>query len=258
MTPLLIAVVALVMVATSFLSGIFGMAGGMVLVGVLLAILPLPTAMALHAITQMASNAWRALIWRRHVRWRIVGAYVIGCAIAVGVWGLWLYVPTKALALIGLGALPLITRFMPAHLRARPEHFGHGVAQGTVSMMLMLLTGVAGPQLDQFFLGGKAGESSLDRRQIIATKGICQLFGHTLKLLYFGALIDNSASVDPMLAAIAITASMIGTGLSKKVLEAMSDAQYRTWADRIILGISVYYVAYGGYLLAAPIVSAGT
>lgn len=250
MTPLLIAFVALVMVATSFLSGIFGMAGGMVLVGVLLAILPLPTAMALHAITQMASNAWRALIWRRHVRWRIVGAYVVGCVIAVAAWSLWLYVPTKALALIGLGALPLLTRFMPAHLRARPEHFSHGVVQGTVSMMLMLLTGVAGPQLDQFFLGG-----TLDRRQIIATKGICQLFGHTLKLLYFGALIDNAASVDPMLAIIAITAAMIGTGLSKKVLEAMSDTQYRTWANRIILGISVYYVAYGGYLLAEPLFS---
>lgn len=258
MTPLLIAVVAAVMVGTSFLSGIFGMAGGMVLVGVLLAILPVPTAMALHAITQMASNGWRALIWRRHVRWRIVLAYMIGCAIAVAVWSLWLYVPSKALALLGLGALPLATRFAPAHLRARPERFSHGVGQGVLSMMLMLLTGVAGPQLDQFFLGGRDRDGGLDRREIIATKGICQLFGHTLKLLYFGALIDNAATVDPMLAGIAITASMIGTGLSKKVLEAMSDAQYRKWADRIILGVSVYYVAYGGYLLAAPMVPAGT
>jgi hypothetical protein len=30
------------MVATSFLSGIFGMAGGLILMGVLLALLPLP------------------------------------------------------------------------------------------------------------------------------------------------------------------------------------------------------------------------
>lgn len=245
MTPLLIAFIAAVMVATSFLSGIFGMAGGMVLVGVLLAVLPLPAAMALHAITQMASNAWRALIWRRHVRWRIAVSYAIGCVIAVGLWSLWLFVPSKALALIGLGALPLATRFVPTHLRARPEHFGHGVGQGALSMMLMLLTGVAGPQLDQFFLGG-----GLDRRQIIATKGICQLFGHTVKLVYFGALIDQAAPVDPVLAAVAVTASMIGTGLSKRVLEAMSDAQYRRWADRIILGISLYYVAHGGYLLA--------
>jgi len=251
MSPVLIAVIAAVMIATSFLSGIFGMAGGMVLVGVLLAILPLPTAMALHAITQMASNGWRALLWRRHVRWRIVIAYMIGCALAVAVWSLWLYVPSKALALLGLGALPLAARLAPAHLRANPARFAHGIGQGTVSMMLMLLTGVAGPQLDQFFLGG-----GLDRREIIATKGICQLFGHTLKLLYFGALIDDAATVDPTLAAIAITASMIGTMLSKKVLEAMSDAQYRVWADRIILGVSVFYVAHGGILLVEPLLSA--
>ncbi len=255
MTPVLIAFVAAVMVATSFLSGIFGMAGGMVLVGVLLAILPVPTAMALHAITQMASNGWRALLWRRHVRWRIVAAYMIGCAIAVAVWGLWLYVPSKALALLGLGVLPLAVRLAPTRLHLRPDRFGHGIGQGTLSMMLMLLTGVAGPQLDQFFLGKKEGgrEGALDRREIIATKGMCQLFGHTLKLLYFGVLIDEAATVDPTLAAVAVTASMIGTGLSKRVLEALSDAQYRQWADRIITGISVYYIAYGGYLLAAPI-----
>ena len=60
------------MVATAFLSGLFGMAGGLILIGVLLAFMPLPTAMVLHAITQMASNGWRALLWRAHIRWRPV------------------------------------------------------------------------------------------------------------------------------------------------------------------------------------------
>ena len=57
MTPLMIAGLGALMVATAFLSGLFGMAGGLVLIGVLLALMPLPTAMVLHAITQMASNA---------------------------------------------------------------------------------------------------------------------------------------------------------------------------------------------------------
>jgi uncharacterized membrane protein YfcA len=251
MSAALIALIAAVMVATSFLSGIFGMAGGMVLVGVLLAILPLPVAMALHAITQMASNGWRALLWRRHIRWRIVLAYMTGCGFAVALWSVWLYVPSTALALIGLGALPLLARLAPERLRASPHKVSHGVGQGALSMMLMLLTGVAGPQLDQFFLGG-----GLNRRTIIATKGVCQLFGHTLKLLYFGALIDQAAAIDPLLAGVAVLASFVGTGLSKRVLESMSDATYRVWADRIILGVSVYYVGHGGYLLAAPILTA--
>ena len=72
MSALMIAALGLLMVATAFLSGLFGMAGGLILIGVLLALMPLPSAMVLHAITQMASNGWRAFLWRRHIRWRPV------------------------------------------------------------------------------------------------------------------------------------------------------------------------------------------
>src|SRR2546423_5583453 len=60
----MIAALGALMVGTAFLSGLFGMAGGMILIGVLLMLMPLPTAMVLHAITQMASNGWRAFLWR--------------------------------------------------------------------------------------------------------------------------------------------------------------------------------------------------
>src|ERR1700759_978114 len=83
MSSLVIAGLGLLMVATAFLSGLFGMAGGLILIGVLLALMPLPTAMVLHAITQMASNGWRALLWRKHIRWRPVANYMVGAAIAL-------------------------------------------------------------------------------------------------------------------------------------------------------------------------------
>ena len=86
MTPLLISVLCLAMVGTSFLSGIFGMAGGMILVGILLVLLPVPEAMMLHGVTQMASNGWRGLLWwqaralegRRRLR--------AGCAARAAAW----------------------------------------------------------------------------------------------------------------------------------------------------------------------------
>src|SRR6195256_6430187 len=93
MTPLMIAALGLLMVATSFLSGLFGMAGGLILIGVLLALMPLPTAMVLHAITQMASNGWRAFLWRKHIKWRPVSIYLVGCALALAVWSIFRYVP---------------------------------------------------------------------------------------------------------------------------------------------------------------------
>ena len=60
-----VAAVVAAVLGTSFLGGIFGMIGGLVLMGVLLLFLPVPAAMTLHAITQMTANGWRALVWRR-------------------------------------------------------------------------------------------------------------------------------------------------------------------------------------------------
>jgi uncharacterized protein len=245
MTPLLILALTLVIVATTFLSGLFGMAGGLVLVGVLFVFLPLPTAMVLHAATQIASNLWRALIWRQHIRWRIVVAYMVGGAIALVPWSLTQFVPSTPVAMIFLGVIPLLVHLVPRRMQPNPESPRHGVTYGAVSMTSMLLTGVAGPLLDSFFLGG-----NLDRREIVATKGMCQIFGHSLKLAYFGGIIDQVADMNATMLGLAIVASLIGTVLAKRLLEAMSDTQYRKWAGGLITAISGYYVLHGSALLA--------
>ena len=187
MSPLLIAALCLTMVGTSFLSGIFGMAGGMILVGVLLAMLPVPEAMMLHGVTQMASNGWRGLLWWRYVRWGAVTPYILGCAAALLLWSLWRYVPSKPAALLMLGLTPFLARMAPASYRPNPESMRQGALYGAACMTLILLTGVSGPLIDTFFLGGK-----LDRREIVATKAVCQIFGHAAKLIYFGSLIDQA------------------------------------------------------------------
>ena len=85
-------------------------------------------------------------------------------------------------------------------------------------MGLMLMTGVSGPLMDTFFLGGNFG-----RKEVVATKATCQVASHFVKLIYFGGIIDQAASLDPVLAAVAVAASMLGTTLARRLLEAMSD-----------------------------------
>jgi uncharacterized membrane protein YfcA len=247
MSPLLVILLCLSMVATSFLSGIFGMAGGMILIGILLALLPLPQAMVLHAVTQIASNGWRSLLWFKYIRWQPIGAYVFGCIVAVSLWAVAQYVPDTPTALLLLGVTPFLARLLPRDLKANPESPLQGAIYGVICMSLLLLTGVSGPLLDAFFLGGK-----LDRREIVATKAICQVFGHTVKLIYFGGIIEQAGIIDPVVGALAITAAMIGTTLSGRVLGAMSDSQYRLWANRIVTAIALYYVGHGSYLLVVP------
>ena len=82
-----------------------------------------------------------------------------------------------------------------------------------------------------------------------ADGGQCQIFGHAAKLIYFGAVIEQAASVDPIVAGLAIAASMLGTSLAARVLLAMTDRQYRSWANRIITAIAGYYVAHGTLMI---------
>jgi uncharacterized protein len=236
--------IGLLVAGTTFLSGLFGMAGGLILIGALLAFMPVGGAMVLHAVTQIASNVWRGLLWRRHIRWRAVAAYVLGCSLALLAWSLTQYVPSRAVALLLLGVTAFLPRLAPSNLKPNPESFLQGTIYGSACMSLMILTGVAGPLLDAYFLGG-----TLDRREIVATKAMCQIVGHAMKLTYFGALIEQAGGLDPLVAIIAVAASLVGTALAKPVLVAMSDAQYRLWAGRLITAIAVYYLFHGAAIL---------
>ncbi len=57
---------------TSMLSGIFGMAGGLVLMWFLLLAFPAASAMAVHGAIQLTANGSRAWLSRRCIVWRTV------------------------------------------------------------------------------------------------------------------------------------------------------------------------------------------
>jgi len=246
MTALTMTLVVVTMLGTAFLSGVFGMAGGLILMGVLLTLLPLPAAMALHAVTQIASNGWRAVLWYRHIHWRSAAGFLCGSVSAFALWALWQYVPGKAVAFLMLGASPFLARMVPPALRADPINPVNGAFYGACCMSLLLLTGVSGPLMDTFFLG----KARLDRHAVVATKAACQVFGHLAKFLYFGSLIAGAGSVDPLLGGLAVLASIIGTSAARPVLERMGDGQYRLWANRIIYTLATLYLIQGTYLLA--------
>ena len=248
MSLLTLIAVCATMLVTNFLSGLFGMAGGVILIGLLLVLLPVQQAMVLHGITQLASNVWRMVVWRAHIRWDIAAVYSIGSVFALVAWGFTRFVPDKALSFLLLGVTPFLTMVMPKDMRpdaeSRPQAIGYGIG----CTALILLTGVAGPMLDTFFLGGK-----LERRQIMATKSVCQVLGHTVKLIYFAGIVVDPGTIDYLTAGLAIAMAAIGTAAAKPVVEMLSDKTYRLWANRIVVTVSAYYTCYGVWLFAAPL-----
>src|SRR5262247_2866568 len=151
-----------------------------------------------------------------------------------------------------LGITPFMARMTPKNIKPNPDSVWQGSFYGFICMGLMLMTGVSGPLMDTFFLGGKFG-----RREIVATKATCQVASHFTKLLYFGGIIDQAATLDPVLAGGAIAAAMLGTALARRLLEAMTDQRYRVWATRLITTSACYYIGYGSWLLVrTPVMAA--
>jgi uncharacterized membrane protein YfcA len=231
---------------TSFISGILGMAGGMILMGILLAMLPLPEAMMLHGITQLASNGWRALLWRDKVDWRIFRGYVYGAVTTLAIFAVMKFVVSKPIAFIVMGVTPFIAMVLPEEWHLNVERKGQPYACGFVCSALALLAGVSGPILDVFFVRSKMG-----RHAVVATKAMTQSFSHISKIVYFGvfAAIGGGAEVNPWMGAMMVLLAFAGTSVSRHVLERMNDKSFRLWTRWTVLSLGVFYLASGAWSL---------
>jgi uncharacterized protein len=247
LSPLTLAVLALTILATSFMSGVFGMAGGLVLLGVLLLMLDVAPAMILFGTTQAAANGWRAILWIKQVQWGIVWRFMIGAAIAFVILRWLSLLPNKAVIYIGLGLSPFLAELLPKTLTPNITRPGAPYICGVLIMITTLLAGVAGPILDVFYQ-----KSDLDRRAVVATKAITQTAGHLSRIIYFGSFMPTLDGGIPLwIFAAAIALAMTGTTLAARVLEGMSNEQFRHWSKRVIYSISAVYGLRGLWLLVA-------
>ena len=243
MTPAAFAIIGSTIVVSSFISGVFGMAGGMVLLGVLLVYFDVATAMLLFSATQLVANGWRAIHWRRFVLWPIFYGYAGGSILAFLVMRWLAYVPDKAVVYILLGLMPFSVQALPEPMRPNIEWRGVPFITGIFTTVLQFMAGVGGLFLDIFF-----NRSQLDRKTTNATKAITQTFSHVLRAAYFGSL----AGVGDLRFALwgpGVVLALLGAVLAPFVLERMTDHGFRRWTRAIIYTIAVIYLIRGGVLL---------
>jgi uncharacterized membrane protein YfcA len=238
---LTLAILGAAALVTSFISGILGMAGGMILMGFLLALLSVPAAMMLHGISQLAANGWRAWMLRREIDWRVIGGYCVGAGAALVVF-LWLQlVVAKPVALIAMGLTPFVALALPERWHLNVERRGHSILCGAVCLTLNLTAGIAGPLLDVFFV-----RSQMTRQRVVATKAATQSLSHVAKVAYFGGVIAvGTEEVTPLLAGLMVVLAFVGTSLSRQVLERISDATFRRWTRWTVMTLGVAYLASG-------------
>src|SRR5947207_69046 len=151
MTPASLAIIGCTVVLSSFISSVFGMAGGMVLLGVLLVYFDVATGMVLFSIIQLGTNGWRALHYRQYVLWPIFWWYVLGAMIAFAGMRYAAFVPDKALVYLLLGLMPFAVEVLPKAMRPNIEWRGVPFLTGICTTIIQFMAGVGGLFLDIFF-----------------------------------------------------------------------------------------------------------
>jgi uncharacterized membrane protein YfcA len=228
---------------TSTISAVFGMAGGMILMGIYAAALPVQAAMILHGVSQLFANGFRTYLLRRHIFAAGLGWYALGAVVSLGAFTLLAIVVARPIVFLLLGGIPLCLLAVPKRFAPRFERPTAALCCGALVTVANLLAGVSGPLLDVFFV-----RAELDRFAVIATKAFTQTASHAIKILYFGALVEGSTDglelpvwIYPLL----VGCAFVGTRLGGRILESMGEAGFRRWTARIVNTLALIYVYRG-------------
>ena len=239
-------VILATVLATAVLSGVMGMAGGVLLMAVLVTLLPVASAMILHGAVQAASNGARFLFLREHVMWGILPLYAAGAAFAVLLFVSVVFVPDPALVLILVGSFPWLARLLPTLRGLDVRRPLTAATCGVVVTAAQLLAGASGPLLDAFYL-----RTDVDRRSIVATKALTQAAGHVVKIGYYAwvsaAALDwfAVAGVPTWLVAAAILLAVLGARIGTRLLDKFDDRQFRRVTGWVILALGALCILKG-------------
>jgi len=240
-------IIILATLGTAFLSSIFGMLGGLILMGILVSIMPVSQAMVLHGLIQLTSNGYRAWLNRKDINWSIVATLIVGNIVALAGLVFVAFVPDRITVLLALGLLPYIAWALPKNAALDVTKKPIGLLAGMVVVATNLLAGVGGPLLDVFFQ-----RVDMTRHQVVATKAVAQSLGHISKVIFFGFLTVSASNDWPVfwLVLIAMTASVTGTTFGKKILDKINDEIFFLWTQRILLSVGAVFIIYALYLIS--------
>lgn len=218
---------------TSCISGAIGMAGGMILLTIMLPFFPPTVLIPLHGSVQLVSNGFRLAINFKALDKSIfilafLGSFIGAFFAEKVIWS----VQGEYYQLL-LAVFIITITWMPK-LRNSWNFKGRFFVLGGFSSFASIVFGITGPLLAPFFLSEK-----LKPQQIVATKASIQFVGHILKLsiyAYSGFVFQKYFYIlIPMIIAV-----ILGTLVGKKLLFKMNEKLFKTIFKWVITTIASY------------------
>jgi uncharacterized membrane protein YfcA len=228
---------AVVTLATSIVSGVLGMVGGLLLLAALLLRLPPTVAIPVHGVIQFVSNASRAWFLREHVRARVVIPFVVPL-LPAGALGLSLLGRLDpGIGKMLIGCFVLVVTWLPARGEARDITKDSDPARlsaarrdaklllgGALVGFFSTLVGATGPLIGPFIVG-----LELSPQGMVGTMAACQVFQHGIKVGVFGLSgFDVRAQLVP--ASLLSVCAIFGSALGTRFLDRVDRARF----DRVV------------------------
>ncbi len=225
---------------TATLSGVAGVGGGTILIGVFYALGMAPAeAVPLLAAVQFVANSSRTVAYVRHVEWRAAGWFMLAAVPAT-----FLAVPFVAqinedmvkLLMAGLMLASLAPgQADKAPLPPRPSFVLAGFLNGALGPFV----GATGLFVGRLFL-----RPEWRKETTIGTLALTQLLGHGMRVIAFGFVGLNALAKPLLLGALCIVV-IGGTALGKHLNSRVSEAQFTRLFQWILVLLSLK-IAYDG------------
>lgn len=229
----------LVGLASALVSGMTGLAGGVLLLSYLSITLPIEVVIPLHAFIQVLANLSRVLLLRQQIAWPIWKAFNL-LTIPAGFLGAYSvsYLPKEVIkSAVGLVVLiaavytlkktfrPAITQQQIELDNAKKTRSFRYVVLGATSSLLGMVVGATGPLIAPFFM-----IDGLKREQFIATKSACQLTVQVIKTLIFIQVLNFSYGTYQKELILVLVGVFTGTWIAKRLLAKVSG----NWLELLI------------------------
>jgi uncharacterized protein len=218
---------------SALISGVTGLAGGVLLLSCLSLMFPIEVVIPLHALVQVLANLSRVLLLRPHIEWSIWRAFNL-LTIPAGLLGAYsvTFLPRDVIK----GAVGLVV-LLAAFYTLKPKQNTvfqadlstagrqRYVVLGAVSSLLGMVVGATGPLIAPFFM-----IAGLKRERFIATKSACQLTVQLIKTAIFAQLLDFTYQDYSAELGFTVCGVVLGTWVAKKALAKVNGA----WLETLI------------------------
>lgn len=230
---------------TSAIMGATGIGGGVLLLSLMAALLPVAVLIPVHGVVQLGSNAGRVFLLRNGVQWPALLPFLVGSLIGALVGGKLVVALNEAALLISLAVFILYMVWGP---KPKIRHSATRmllVAGGAFSTFLTMFFGATGPFVSSLF-----ANMFDDRRKFIATHSAGMVLQHVFKIIVFAVLGFAFAPWIWLIAAM-VTTGFAGTYTGTKLLDAIPEALFRKLYRILISGIALHLLWQGLFSLTA-------